>query len=153
MDEVLDPVGLTTSPASALGASRSAWATAGIAAALLADPGTLILDEPVHGLDPEGIRWIRTLLEPSRRRAGPSSSPSHLMSEIALTADHVVVVGQGGSFPRRCIGRVDLVAQASANAAVFVRSAERSGELARALAGPGVRSSKQMSGALEVLMD
>lgn len=67
----------------------------GIAAALLGDPGVLILDEPVNGLDPEGIKWIRDLL---RHLAGQGRTifvSSHLMSEMALTADHLIVVGRG----------------------------------------------------------
>jgi ABC-2 type transport system ATP-binding protein len=66
-----------------------------VASALLADPDTLILDEPVNGLDPDGIRWIRNLL---RRLAGEGRTiflSSHLMSEMAVTADHVIVVGKG----------------------------------------------------------
>jgi ABC-2 type transport system ATP-binding protein len=67
----------------------------GIAAALLGDPGVLMFDEPVNGLDPEGIRWIRELM---RLLAGEGRTvlvSSHLMSEMALTADHVVVIGRG----------------------------------------------------------
>jgi ABC-2 type transport system ATP-binding protein len=67
----------------------------GIAAALLGDPGVLLLDEPVNGLDPEGIRWIRTLL---RHLAGQGRTvlvSSHLISEIAHTADALIVIGQG----------------------------------------------------------
>ena len=67
----------------------------GIASALLGDPHTLLLDEPVNGLDPEGVRWVRTLV---RHLAGEGRTvflSSHLMSEMALTADHLIVVGRG----------------------------------------------------------
>jgi ABC-2 type transport system ATP-binding protein len=67
----------------------------GIATALLGDPSTLVLDEPVNGLDPEGIRWIRELLK--ERAAGGRTVlvSSHLMSEMAQTADHLLVIGRG----------------------------------------------------------
>jgi ABC-2 type transport system ATP-binding protein len=67
----------------------------GIAAALLGDPGVLLLDEPVNGLDPEGVRWIRTLLRSLAAQGRVVFVSSHLISEIALTADHLVVIGQG----------------------------------------------------------
>ena len=67
----------------------------GIAAALLGDPAVLLLDEPVNGLDPEGIRWIRDLLKTLAAQGRTVLVSSHLISEIALTADHLVVIGQG----------------------------------------------------------
>jgi ABC-2 type transport system ATP-binding protein len=67
----------------------------GIAAALLGDPSTLILDEPVNGLDPEGIKWIRDLLRYLAGQGRTIFVSSHLMSEMALTADHLIVVGRG----------------------------------------------------------
>src|SRR6201995_2471161 len=67
----------------------------GIAAALLGDPSTVILDEPANGLDPEGILWIRNLLRGLPARGRTVFLSSHLMSEIALTAEHLVVVGRG----------------------------------------------------------
>ena len=67
----------------------------GIASALLGDPHTLILDEPVNGLDPEGILWIRTLLRALAAEGRTVFVSSHLMSEMALTATHLIVVGQG----------------------------------------------------------
>ena len=66
-----------------------------LAAALLGDPPILICDEPVNGLDPEGIRWIRTLLRGLAAEGRTVFVSSHLMSEMALTADHLVVIGQG----------------------------------------------------------
>ena len=67
----------------------------GIAAALLGDPGVLLLDEPVNGLDPEGIRWIRNLLKNLAGQGRTVLISSHLISEVAQTADHLVVIGQG----------------------------------------------------------
>ena len=67
----------------------------GIASALLGDPHTLLLDEPVNGLDPEGIHWIRTLLKKLAAEGRTVFVSSHLMSEMALTADHLIVIGRG----------------------------------------------------------
>jgi ABC-2 type transport system ATP-binding protein len=67
----------------------------GIAAALLGDPATLILDEPVNGLDPEGVIWVRTLARQLAREGRTVFLSSHLMSEMAQTADHLIVLGRG----------------------------------------------------------
>ncbi|MFE2752142.1 ATP-binding cassette domain-containing protein [Actinosynnema sp. NPDC059335] len=67
----------------------------GVAAALLGDPGVLLFDEPVNGLDPEGIRWIRHLMRGLAREGRTVLVSSHLMSEMALTADRVIVIGRG----------------------------------------------------------
>ena len=67
----------------------------GIAAAMLGDPGTLLLDEPVNGLDPDGIRWVRTLLRRLAAEGRTIVVSSHLMSEMEDTADRVVVIGRG----------------------------------------------------------
>ena len=67
----------------------------GIAAALLGDPGALLLDEPVNGLDPEGIRWIRNLLKSLAAQGRTVLVSSHLISEMAYTADALIVIGQG----------------------------------------------------------
>ncbi|MFJ9697004.1 ATP-binding cassette domain-containing protein [Kitasatospora sp. NPDC101183] len=67
----------------------------GIAAALLGDPEVLLLDEPVNGLDPEGVRWIRTLLRELAAEGRTVLVSSHLMSEMAITAQHLVVIGRG----------------------------------------------------------
>ena len=67
----------------------------GIAAALLGDPGVLLLDEPVNGLDPEGIRWIRTLLRNLAAHGRTVLISSHLISEVAQTADRLIVIGRG----------------------------------------------------------
>jgi ABC-2 type transport system ATP-binding protein len=67
----------------------------GIAAALLGDPATVLLDEPVNGLDPEGVHWIRNLLKQLAAEGRTVFVSSHLMSEMALTADHLIVIGRG----------------------------------------------------------
>jgi ABC-2 type transport system ATP-binding protein len=67
----------------------------GIAAALLGDPGVLLLDEPVNGLDPSGVRWIRTLLRSLAAEGRTVFVSSHLISEMALTADRLIVIGGG----------------------------------------------------------
>jgi ABC-2 type transport system ATP-binding protein len=96
VEEVIDLVGLTdVADRRAGGFSLGMGQRLGIASALLADPQTLILDEPVNGLDPDGVRWIRTLLRGLAREGRTVFLSSHLMSEMALTADHVIVVGQG----------------------------------------------------------
>ncbi len=106
----------------------------GIASALLADPTTLILDEPVNGLDPDGIRWIRDLLRSLAAEGRTVFVSSHLMSEMALTAEHVIVVGRGRKLADMPVA--DLIAQASTNV-VVVKSPD-SGQLAAGLAGPDV---------------
>ncbi|MCC5579810.1 ATP-binding cassette domain-containing protein [Microtetraspora sp. AC03309] len=67
----------------------------GIAAALLGDPGVLLFDEPVNGLDPEGVRWIRELMRSLAAEGRTVLLSSHLMSEMALTADHLLIIGRG----------------------------------------------------------
>jgi len=83
----------------------------GIAAALLGDPGVLLFDEPVNGLDPEGILWVRTLLRHLASEGRTVFVSSHLMSEMALTADHVVVIGRGRLIADRPVS--ELVAESS----------------------------------------
>ena len=90
----------------------------GIASAPRAHPRSLILDEPVNGLDPEGIRWIRELLGDFAVQGRTVLVSSHLMSELVLTADHVIVVGRGE--PLADMPMAKLIAQASTNV-VLVR--------------------------------
>ncbi|KAA0935089.1 ABC transporter ATP-binding protein [Streptomyces apricus] len=94
--EVLDTVGLTAvAKKKAKGFSLGMGQRLGIAGALLGDPRILMFDEPVNGLDPEGIHWIRTLMKSLAAQGRTVFVSSHLMSEMALTADHLVVIGQG----------------------------------------------------------
>ena len=96
VDEVIDMVGLGDVAGQRVGAfSLGMGQRLGIASALLAGPQTLILDEPVNGLDPDGVRWIRNLLKQLALEGRTVFLSSHLMSEMALTADHVIVVGKG----------------------------------------------------------
>ena len=106
----------------------------GLASALLGDPQTLILDEPVNGLDPDGVRWIRTLLKGLADEGRTVFLSSHLMSEMALTADHVILVGRGRLL--RDQSMADFIADASSDV-VRVRT-PRAGELAGLLGGPEV---------------
>jgi ABC-2 type transport system ATP-binding protein len=96
VDEVTDLVGLhDVAKKRAGGFSLGMGQRLGIASALLGDPHTLILDEPVNGLDPDGILWIRNLLRGLAAEGRTVFVSSHLMSEMALTASHLIVVGQG----------------------------------------------------------
>jgi len=78
----------------------------GIAAALLGDPGVLLLDEPVNGLDPEGIRWIRNLLKQLAAQGRAVLVSSHLISEMAYTADALIVIGQGRLLAQTTVARL-----------------------------------------------
>ena len=96
VDQVLDMVGLSAVAGQRVGGfSLGMGQRLGVAAALLGDPQTLILDEPVNGLDLDGIRWIRALLTRLADEGRTVFLSSHLMSEMAVTADHVIVIGQG----------------------------------------------------------
>ncbi|MEV7808873.1 ATP-binding cassette domain-containing protein [Microbispora sp. NPDC088329] len=102
----------------------------GIAAALLGDPGVLLLDEPVNGLDPDGVRWIRELLRGLAAEGRTVLLSSHLMSEMELTADHLVIIGRGRLIANTPMRELTAVRE------VFVRSS-RAGELATALSAAG----------------
>ncbi|MFD1150356.1 ABC transporter ATP-binding protein [Saccharothrix hoggarensis] len=93
---VLDQVGLAGVAKRRVGSlSLGMKQRLGVAAALLGDPGVLLFDEPVNGLDPEGIRWIRHLMRGLAHEGRTVLVSSHLMSEMALTADRVIVIGRG----------------------------------------------------------
>jgi ABC-2 type transport system ATP-binding protein len=96
VDQVLDMVGLASVARKRSGGfSLGMGQRLGIAAALLGDPEILILDEPVNGLDPEGILWVRNLLRSLAAEGRTVFVSSHLMSEMALTADRLIVIGRG----------------------------------------------------------
>jgi ABC-2 type transport system ATP-binding protein len=105
----------------------------GIAAALLGDPGVLLLDEPVNGLDPEGILWIRNLLKSLAAEGRTVFVSSHLMSEMAVTATELIVVGRGRLI---AAGSVEEVTRGASGGTVMVRAREAD-RLAAALAGDG----------------
>ncbi|QMV84543.1 ABC transporter ATP-binding protein [Corynebacterium hindlerae] len=96
VDEVLGLVGLSdVAGKRAGGFSLGMGQRLGLATALLGDPGVLLLDEPVNGLDPEGIRWVRSFLKALAAEGRSVFVSSHMLSEMALTADDLVVIGQG----------------------------------------------------------
>jgi ABC-2 type transport system ATP-binding protein len=113
--EVLDLVGLSDVAGKRAGTfSLGMSQRLGIAAAMLGDPGVLLLDEPVNGLDPEGVLWIRNLMKYLAGQGRTILVSSHLMNEMAVTADHLIVIGRGR-----------LIAD-SPTAAVIARSSEQS---------------------------
>ncbi|MCW2547958.1 MAG: transporter related protein [Mycobacterium sp.] len=135
VDEVIGLVGLeSVASKRAGGFSLGMGQRLGIASALLGDPHTLILDEPVNGLDPEGIYWIRTLLRDLAAEGRTVFVSSHLMSEMALTASHLIVVGQG-----RLIAdsSVEELTRNTARESVLVRT-EQAPRLRELLAADGV---------------
>jgi ABC-2 type transport system ATP-binding protein len=110
--EVLELVGLEKVASKRAGKySLGMGQRLGIATALLGDPGTLLLDEPVNGLDPEGIIWVRNLLKALAAEGRTVFVSSHLMAEMALTADHLVVIGRGRLIADTSVA--DFVASAS----------------------------------------
>jgi ABC-2 type transport system ATP-binding protein len=145
--EVIDLVGLhDVARKRAGGFSLGMGQRLGIAAALLGDPATLLLDEPVNGLDPEGVLWVRRLV---RHLAGEGRTvflSSHLMSEMAMTADHLIVVGKGRIITDAPV--TEVIANGT-SPRVQVRSPQAS-RLADLLAGPGVTVVRSEAGLLEV---
>ena len=147
VDEVLDIVGLTNVAHKRAGTfSMGMGQRLGIAAALLGDPGVLLFDEPVNGLDPDGILWVRNLFKSLAAEGRTIFVSSHLMSEMALTADHVVVIGRGRLMAETPMA--DFVAQSSKR---FVRvRGPRVAELSRELAAAGASIAAEDDGALVV---
>jgi ABC-2 type transport system ATP-binding protein len=118
----------------------------GIASALLGDPANLILDEPVNGLDPDGVLWMRRLLRGLAADGRTILLSSHLMSEMAMTADHLIIIGRGRLMADLSVE--ELTAQAS-HSHVRVRTPD-AGPLAELLAGPGVSVEAPARDLLEV---
>ncbi|MFD7999770.1 ABC transporter ATP-binding protein [Streptomyces mirabilis] len=147
VDEVLDTVGLTSvARKKAKGFSLGMGQRLGIAGALLGDPRILMFDEPVNGLDPEGIHWIRNLMKSLAGQGRTVFVSSHLMSEMALTADHLVVIGQGRLLADTTMA--DFIAQNS-RSYVRIRSPQRE-RLLDVLHGAGITVVESGSGTLEV---
>ncbi|SCX38837.1 ABC-2 type transport system ATP-binding protein [Klenkia marina] len=147
VDAVLELAGLTSVAGKRVGGfSLGMGQRLGVATALLGDPATVVLDEPVNGLDPDGVLWIRTL---ARRLAAEGRTvffSSHLMAEMAVTADHLVVMGRG-----RLVADVptaEFIRRAGGDG-VRVRST-RAAELAGLLAGPDVVVESAETGVLLV---
>ena len=118
----------------------------GVAAALLGQPRTVVLDEPVNGLDPDGVRWIRLLLRSLAEEGRTVFLSSHLMSEMAQTATRLVILGRGKLVTETSVE--DFVGHA-ADGDVLVRTPEAVA-LSRVLAAPGVTVTDDGSGVLRV---
>src|SRR5665647_2796508 len=135
VDEVVDVVGLREVARKRVGGfSLGMGQRLGIASALLGDPHTLILDEPVNGLDPEGVVWVRNLVRYLADQGRTVFLSSHLMSEMALTADHIIVLGRGRVLADAPVA--DIVGR-SAGTTVRVRSPQAT-RLVELLTAPGV---------------
>ena len=147
VDEVVDLVGLREVARKRVGGfSLGMGQRLGIAAALLGDPATLVLDEPVNGLDPEGILWIRNLLRGLAAEGRTILVSSHLMSEMALTAEHLIVIGRGRLIAD---GSVREFTDKASRKAVRVRTPQAT-ELRELLAGPEVSITSSELGLLDV---
>ena len=148
VDEVVELVGLSSVAHKRVGGfSLGMGQRLGVAAALLGDPATVILDEPANGLDPEGIRWIRNLLKGLAAEGRTVFLSSHLMSEMEQTAEHLIVIGRGKMIADTPMDT--FVARASSGAPVRVRSPQLP-QLADALDNAGGRCEKLEDGALQV---
>jgi ABC-2 type transport system ATP-binding protein len=147
VDEVIDLVGLADVAGKRVGGfSLGMGQRLGIAAALLARPQTVVLDEPVNGLDPEGVRWVRTLLRQLADEGRTVFISSHLMSEMAQTATRLVVLGKGRLIADSTVEQ--FVAQTTASS-VTVRTPQ-SLQLRDLLLGPDVSVSSTQDGELNV---
>jgi ABC-2 type transport system ATP-binding protein len=146
VDEVVDLVGLGEAAGRRAGKfSLGMGQRLGLAAALLGDPATIMLDEPVNGLDPDGILWIRNLLKSLAAEGRTVFVSSHLMSEMALTATQLIVVGRG-----RLIADVSVAELTHANrTSVRVRSPQAA-QLRDVLAGPQVTITSVEAGVLTI---
>src|ERR1035441_3458966 len=147
VDEVLELVGLASVARKRAGTfSLGMGQRLGIAAALLGDPGVLLFDEPVNGLDPQGIRWVRMLLKSLAGEGRTIFVSSHLMSEMAQTADHLVVIGMGHLIAEQPVA--DFIAESSGQR-VLVRTPSLDA-LAGALLEAGARGGRGNDGILDV---
>jgi ABC-2 type transport system ATP-binding protein len=152
VEEVIELVGLGEVARKRVGGfSLGMGQRLGVAAALLGDPATVILDEPANGLDPEGIHWIRNLLKNLAAEGRTVFLSSHLMSEMAQTAEHLVVIGRGRLIADTSVA--EFVRRASAETNVRVRSpraTELREELIRRAAQAQVQVQSIEPGLLEV---
>ncbi len=147
VDEVLDEVGLSSVANKRAGKfSLGMSQRLGIAAALLGDPAVLLFDEPVNGLDPEGIRWVRNFLRRLAAEGRTVFVSSHLISEMSLTADRLVVIGRGRLIAETSVA--DFVAR-SGRGAVKLVTPDRAG-FASALAAAGATLEDGEAGSLTV---
>lgn len=136
IDEVLELTGLTGAARKRIGSfSLGMRQRLGLASALLGDPDHLILDEPVNGLDPQGVQWIRSLLKDFAERGRTVFISSHLLSEMEALADRIVVIGQGRLIAESSMA--DLKERARSNRSTVV--SPRSDDLAKVLKRNGGR--------------
>jgi ABC-2 type transport system ATP-binding protein len=147
VDEVLAMVGLESVGRRRVGGFSLGMAQRlGIGAALLGDPATVVFDEPVNGLDPDGVLWVRTLLKALAAEGRTVLVSSHLMSEMAVTADHLVIIGRGRLLADTSVK--ELIARV-ADGRVLVRSPHAS-DLREVLVGQGATVTSAEPGALQV---
>ena len=148
VNEVIDLTGLGPVARKRVGGfSLGMGQRLGIAAALLGDPQTLILDEPVNGLDPEGVKWVRYLVKGLAAEGRTVFISSHLMSEMAVTADHLIVIGRGRILAD---APIETVLTGGQKERVLVRT-DDADALAAALAGDGVEIRREAADELTVL--
>ncbi|MPV37661.1 ABC transporter ATP-binding protein [Georgenia subflava] len=148
VDEVIEMTGLANVADKRVGGfSLGMGQRLGIAAALLGDPRTLILDEPVNGLDPEGVQWVRQLVRGLAAEGRTVFLSSHLMSEMAQTADQLLVIGRGRII---AAGPVQEVIDSVSGAGVRVRS-PRAAELQALLQAEGIAVTSPEAGTLDLV--
>lgn len=148
VDEVIDLAGIGSVARKRAGKfSLGMGQRLGIASALLGDPHTLILDEPVNGLDPEGVRWVRQFVRHAASEGRTVLLSSHLMSEMAQTADHVIVMGRGQVLAD---APLDELVRAWTTTTVRVLS-PRAADLASAVAGPQIEVISTAPDSLEIV--
>ena len=148
VDEVIGLTGLDAVAGKRVGGfSLGMGQRLGIAAALLGDPSTLILDEPVNGLDPEGVIWVRNLARHLAKEGRTVFLSSHLMSEMAQTADHIIVLGRGRVIADAPVGEILALANGTA---VRVRTPETERFAALLTASGEAKVSNSEPGLLEV---
>ena len=147
VDELIDMAGLTDVAGKRVGGiSLGMGQRLGIASALLGDPRVVVLDEPVNGLDPEGVLWVRNLLKGLAAEGHTVFVSSHLMSEMALTAARLVVIGRGRLIADTTVE--EFVARAGGSA-VTVRTPQAA-RLRELLLGPDITVTSERSGVLHV---
>ncbi len=147
VDEVLDMVGLSdVATKNAGGFSLGMGQRLGIATALLGNPGVIMLDEPVNGLDPDGILWIRNLLKDLAAEGRTVFVSSHLMSEMEMTAEHLIVIGRGRILADTSMA--GFIAMSSQHRVVVV--SPDAAALRDALAAPGVMITSSSANQLEI---
>jgi ABC-2 type transport system ATP-binding protein len=147
VDEVVEEAGLSAVAGRRVGGfSLGMGQRLGIAAALLGRPRAVMLDEPVNGLDPEGVRWVRRLLRSLAARGCTVLVSSHLLGEMAETADRLVVIGRGRVIADSTVGEF---VESMTDEAVTVRTPEAA-RLRALLSGPGVTVAADSDGTLQV---